>query len=280
LRANLPEEPGELGGWRPVGYRRDALDEIGELPQGIDLDLEAYLVRALARAGMLVGRVPVVLRDGAARTSELGVRAGFERGRTWAEIDLALAGPRPVRMGERLRRIANSAVTPQAPSETVLAAGAGYLSRLARASTGEGWTIAGWRERTIAFISRDADGEPICELANCQLAAGVFLLTALPGADTTWDTAPVHDLRDRLELAIGTPVDEVIRASVPRAEWNARTEFETTTRSLVARAVVLRLLGSTVEVMAPVEDVATIPGLLGLRRSNALRDRLRDITWA
>jgi len=269
-----------LGGWRPVGYRRDALDEIGELPEGIDFDLEAYLVRALARAGVLVGRVPVVLRDSAARAGELGVRAGLERGRTWAEIDLALAGPRPVPLGERLRRIVNGAVTPQAPTETVLAAGAGYLSRLARASTGEGWTIAGWRERTIAFISRNADGEPICELANCQLTAGVFLLTALPGVDTTWNTAPVHDLRDRLELAIGAPVDDVVRASVPRAEWNARTGFESTMRPLVTRAVVLRMLGSMVEVMTPVEDATAVPTLLGLRRSNALRDRLRDITWA
>jgi hypothetical protein len=280
LRANLPEEPGELGGWRPVGYRRDALDEIGELPEGIDLDLEAYLVRALARAGMLVGRVPVVLHDGATRTGELGVRAGYARGRIWAEIDLALAGPRPVPLGERLRRVAAGAVMPQAPTETVMAAGAGYLSRLARASKGEGWTIAGWRERTIALISRDAGGEPICEIANCQFAAGVFLIAGLPGSDAAWQTAPVHDLRDRLELAIGAPVDEAIRAPVPRASWSARTEFETTMRPLVARAVVLRMCGSAVEVMTPVEEATAIPALLGLRRSNALRDRLRDITWA
>lgn len=313
LRGNWPDEPGELGSWRPVGYRRDALAELGSMPglALLDRDAESFLIRSLARKGVLVGRVPATITDRRILPGELSVRTCFTRGRDWAEIDLALAGPRPIPAGTRAKRFFSQALDRRAdvPRLALATSAAGYAARLAFGKPGEGWAIAGWPARTIAFAR--ITGEKTCtiEISRCALSDGRVRVVDVSGVldvpvPERIDGHAAHRLRDQLELTIGAPIDDVVlgetglgspldflRNAARRGNpflysSELRASVASTMAPLQLIAVMLRL-GSLPE--AGTERVALEPekpiseaviAALRLPAAASMRERLRSVTWA
>lgn len=308
LRSNWPEEPGELGSWRPVGYRRDALDELGTIPVPamLDHDVEAYLVRLLGRKGVLVGRVPAVVADRAPGAGELSLASGFRRGRSWAGIDLSLSGPHPIpartRAGRLLEhlRSGNSDV----PKAVLTASALGYVSRLVNGRAGEGWAIAGWPARTLAFAGFGPDGNPWCSIGRFDFISGSVTLVNLPDAieippPDAVNQAAAHRLRDQLELLVNAPIDDAVLCSPGSgvqsidelqsfaSRWrNLRSEIASTMTPVQQLAVVLRLATLPEPAIAVVElDPGqpvgpTVIAALKLDTASSMRDRLRNVSWA
>lgn len=314
LRANWPEAPGELGSWRPVGYRRDALAELGPIPElaTFDRDAESWLIRSLARKGVLVGRVPATIVDRAPRPGEPGCTASVARGKAWAEIDLALAGPHPIPARDRARRFIAQVTgdTPDVPRASIAASAAGYAARVTFGKPGEGWALAGWPARTIGVIGCSPGGRVSISITRCDLAGGRVRVTdgvAVSGvpAPARIDSHAAHILRDQLELAIGAPIDDaVLLASEPGAsafatlrerfrrgdlagEWrNLRATTASTMTAVQLTAVMLRLAtlpGTaidrvTLNTESPVGEA--VIAALRLPAASSMRDRLRSVTWA
>ncbi|MGH2549329.1 MAG: hypothetical protein ACRDHN_08060, partial [Thermomicrobiales bacterium] len=222
LRANWPEEPGELGSWRPVGYRRDALNELGDIPipPAIGIDVEAYLVRALARKGVLVGRVPATISDRSTDAEELSFRSGYARGQSWAKIDLSLAGPQPIPAKARAQRLLRQlrSADDVIPRLALATSALGYVSRLVRSEAGEGWAMLGWPARTIAFLGSDEHATPWYEIARIDFVRGLVELISLPELPGVLvpehiDANAAHLLRDQVEVVLGAPIDELVLCS-------------------------------------------------------------------
>jgi hypothetical protein len=308
LRANWPEEPGELGSWRPVGYRRDALAELGDVPvpTAIDNDVEAYLVRALARKGVLVGRVPATIIDRSGDSAELSIRSGFERGRSWAEIDLLLAGPQPIPAKTRAQRLLRQSRSKNdaVPRSTLAGSAIGYASRLVQGGAGEGWAMLGWPARTIAFVGVRENATPWFEIARIDFVSSSVELVNVPELSSAAvseqiDVNAAHLLRDQVEFAIGAPIDELVlfsqRSSMGSiadlrrlgSRWDGlRSEVVSTMTGIQLVAVLLRIamLPEEATRIAPLDPDLPI-GLaviaaLKLERATSMRDRLRNVTWA
>ena len=313
FRSNWPDEPGEMGSWRPVGYRRDALAELGaELDLAkLDEDAEALLIRSLARKGVLVGRVPATIVDRSPQPGELSVPAGLVRGAAWAEIDLALAGPHPIPVRKHAQRlfIHLKSGHSNVPRTTLASAAAGYAARLALGKPGEGWAIAGWPARTIGFVRLEGDDGLSIAIARFDLAGGYFRaaeavpLPNIPIPERV-DARAAHHLRDQLELAIGVQVDEVIffdssltqswaalRDTVRQGGFFARaTEWQRAIASTMVPfqlvALLLRLASLpegalTKAVLDPDLPIgAAVTVALQLPVASSMRDRLRTISWA
>jgi hypothetical protein len=308
LRANWPDEPGEFGSWRPVGYRRDALAELGErpVPPAIAFDVEAYVLRMLARKGVLIGRVPATIVDRSVESDERSFRSGFARGRSWAEIDLMLAGPHPIPARTRAKRLLRQ-LRPgnnMVPRSTLAANALGYASRLVRGGAGEGWTMLGWPARTIAFAGIAENGIAWREIARIDFVRGsaeFVRLPELPGVTVPEhiDANAAHLLRDQVEIAIGAPIDELVlcsqRSSIGSIAdlsglgshlRSLRSEVSSTMTGAQLAAVMLRLatLPERALTMATLDpDLPLGPAVvvaLKLERSASMRDRLRNVTWA